>query len=180
MLLIIVLIVLLVLLIRPRKENFVEMFGFSGYQKPVDHVDIQYADSQFDINSGTDITDEDGITHDDVMMVTNVLVPFVKEKTGLCIYPVETNLIRKFRSSSGKVFFKCRFMYTTTSLPFPISFGLDAVVTEDGKVAGASTQKILTEDTSELKAYTGTLDENYEAFETIEKFSNPSNNAYGK
>ena len=179
MLLIVLLVILLILLVRPRKENFVEMFGFSGHQKPVDHVDIQYADAQFDVNSGKDITDEDGVTHDDVMVVTEALIPFVKEKTGLCVYPVETNSIRKFRNGSGKVFFKCRFMYTTTSTPFPMSFGMDAIVVE-GKVVNAKTQSILNNDTSELKAYTGGLDENYMAFDIIEKFSNPSNNAYGK
>ena len=179
MLLIILLVILLILLVRPRKENYVEMFGFSGHKKPVDHVDIQYTDSQFDVNSGKDVTESEGIDNDDINVVTNVLVSFVKEKVGLCVYPIETNSIRKFKTESGKLFFKCRFMYTTTSTSFPISFGLDAIVME-GKVVNAKTQSILNNETSELKAYTGGLDENYIAFDTIEKFSNPSNNAYGK
>ena len=179
MILIVLLLIVLYILLSPRKEGFKEIFGLSGYNKPVDHVNIQFKDTQFDGAGEVDLTDSEGVSNDDVNMVLNTLEPFIKKETNLCVHPIETNRIRKFKNDKGVIFFKCRFMYVTTNTSFPFSFGVNALIS-NGKVVSASTQKISSDSTENVKAFKHELSENFVAFDRIEKFSPEFINAYSK
>ena len=179
MILIVLILVILYILLSPRKEGFKEVFGLSGYIKPVDNVDIQFKDTQFEGSGEVDLTDNEGVSNDDVNMVLNTLGPFIKKQTNLCVHPIETNRIRKFKNDKGVIFFKCRFMYMTTNTSFPFSFGVNAMVSNN-KVVSATTQRIYNDSTENVKAFTNDISENFLAFDRIEKFSPEFINAYSE
>jgi hypothetical protein len=116
------------------KEN---MFGFSGYKKPTD-VTVTFKEPSMEGFSPVDSK----VTPDEVNTCIEASVAFFSDKTGVCVYPVETNTFEKFYNIETKeTIYRCRIMFSTTSTGFPYGLGATFYV-KDGKVVGAMTQQL--------------------------------------
>lgn len=141
---IIALFLLLVLL--SCKEKFVEMLGFSGYQKPVLNLELNYADVDFDLTGFTKVTGE--LSPDELDDLITETQGFISRTGKVCAYPIETSFIQRYiNNSTGDKLTKCRFMFVTTNTNFPFGFGLTAVIL-NGKVVATRTQPL--EDTIDI------------------------------
>jgi len=116
-------------------ENFVEIFGFSGYKKPKDvDLNIQAPElSGFVESTGP-------LTPDEIQSVVIPCQDYFKTKTGLCVYAIETNNIKKY-TKEGSVLYVVRFMFTVTNSGFPYGIGATFHVL-DSRVVGAVTQQM--------------------------------------
>ena len=131
------------------KEKFVEMFGFSGYKKPVMNLDLNYSDVDFDLTGFTKVTGK--LTPDELDDVITATQEFISRTGKVCAYPVETSFVDRYvNNSTGDKLAKCRFMFVTTSTNFPFGFGLTAVVL-NGKVVATRTQPF--KDTGKIKPH---------------------------
>ena len=131
----ILLVLLVIVLLWGSKEGFVEMFGFSGYSKPVE-VDINMPPP--DLSSYS--LSGDIITPDEVEKALLPAQKFIKAKTGLCVYAIETNKVEKYVREK-QTLYKFRVMFTVTNKGFPYGIGATFYVM-DGKVISATTQQV--------------------------------------
>lgn len=117
-------------------EGFIEMFGFSGYKKPKDvDLNIQHPE----LSGYTQSTSP--ITPDEIQSIVIPSQDFFKKKTGLCVYAVETNDVKKYVNSEGSTLYVARIMFTVTNTGFPYGLGVTFHVL-DSKVVGAVTQQM--------------------------------------
>lgn len=116
-------------------EKFIEMFGFSGYKKPKDvDLNIQAPElSGFVESSGS-------VTPDEIQNIVLSCQDYFKSKTGLCVYALETNSVKKY-TKEGSVLYVVRFMFTVTNTGFPYGIGATFHVL-DSRVVGAVTQQM--------------------------------------
>jgi len=118
------------------KETFIELFGFSGYKKPKDvDLNIQHPELSGYTQSTTPITPDE---------IQSIVIPsqdFFNKKTGLCVYAVETNDVKKYVNKDGSTLYVVRFMFTVTNTGFPYGIGATFHVL-DSKVVGAVTQQM--------------------------------------
>jgi hypothetical protein len=168
--LILVLFVLIWLWFQPNVEEFQELFGFSGYQKPVSHVSIDYVRDQGVLTDYKNVTASEGVTNEDIEKCTNVSCDFIKKETNLCVYAIETNKIEKYVNTKGEKMYKCKFMMTTTSTSFPFNFGIELTIMGE-HVVKARTQPLYTKEDEKIKAYTNSIEQNFQPFSNVEEFS---------
>ena len=162
MLYLIFFVMIVFLLLQPKKENFVEMFGFSGYNTPIGSPELNVRKSN--VRNSDYVPVKSGMTHDDINSVVRTVTDFVSKETKLCLYPIETNKIEKFiNPQSASEIVKVRFMYMVTSTGFPFMFGVDAEVL-DGKVVTAKTQELYNGGKKEMSS------DNFLPFSEIENF----------
>jgi len=137
---IIVILMFLILKAFPEKERFQEMFGFSGYKKPITDTSLDYSSVGADMTKFSDVTGNEGVTFDEVSSCVTSVKNFLSEKFEFCVYPIETSKIEKFKhSETTSTLYKCKFMFMVTSSSYPFVLGVQAEVL-DGKVVRASTQ----------------------------------------
>jgi hypothetical protein len=141
------------------KEQFVEMFGFAGYKKTKE-IDLDIRAPHLDgfIQSGGQITPDE---------IQSVVIPCQKyfgEKAGVCVYPIETNDVKKYtKNETGDVMFVARFMFTVTDPGFPRGVGATFHVL-NGRVIGAVTQQKM--DNNDINAY-NSQDSQYVKYDSI-------------
>lgn len=139
----------LLLVLLSCKEKFVEMFGFSGYKKPVMNLELNYADVDFDLTGFTKVTGV--LTPDEMDVMITATQEFISRTGKVCAYPIETSFVERYvNNSTGAKLEKCRFMFVTTNTNFPFGFGLTAVIL-NGKVVATRTQPL--KDTSNIKPH---------------------------
>tara|TARA_B110000285_G_C14971751_1_gene536911 strand:+ start:294 stop:815 length:522 start_codon:yes stop_codon:yes gene_type:complete len=127
-------IMLIVVCMCSTKEN---MFGFSGYKQPVD-ITIKTGIPSLDGYSPVDSS----VSADEVNHCIEAATSFFSRKSGVCVYPIETNAFEKFYNLETKdIIYKFRIMFSTTSSGFPYGIGCTFYV-KDGKVVGATTQQL--------------------------------------
>lgn len=149
-------IVALFLLFMTNKEPFVEVMGFAGYNKP----NRVSEDTRFDYTGYTE--EVAAVTATELQDMINLVKGHFKE----CVYPIETNSIKKFVKPNAdgldsSVAHKCAFTFMTTT-GFVYGFGVQADVV-DGKLLGVQTQQLSTD--GAIKPYT---DENVSDFTDFE------------
>ena len=162
-------VVFLLFVFQPKRENFQEMFGFSGYKKPVTDTDtfLDYSAGNPDMTKFTDVSAKDGITYDIVNENIQVIQQFLKTKFNFCVYPIETSKISKLKhNETDSVIYRCRFMFMVTRSTYPFVLGLDVDVL-DGKVIRAVTQDVYKGQAPPKKG----LEENFLPFNEIESFN---------
>lgn len=148
--LLLILLLFIVLVFLSCKENYTEMFGFSGYKKPVINLDLDYSNVDIDLTGFDKITSE--LTPDELDPVIRATQEFISRKHNLCVYPLETGFVDRYENTgTGDRLTKCRFMFTTTDTGFPFSFGATVVVL-NGKVIAMRNQPMT--DDSDIKAHT--------------------------
>tara|TARA_B110000977_G_C11024719_1_gene472713 strand:+ start:162 stop:578 length:417 start_codon:yes stop_codon:yes gene_type:complete len=111
----------------------------------------------------TDVTDTDGVTHDDVNMCIKESLNFINKKLSMCSQPIDTSKIRKLVNGTD-VIYQCRFMLMVTSTGYPFVLGLEADI-KNGKLIRASTQDIYRGDIP-----LGPLEDNFKDFSEVETF----------
>ena len=147
------------------REPFVEVMGFAGYKKPT----RVSADERFDYTGyNEEITT---VTATELQSMINLVQGYFKE----CVYPLETNSIKKYVKSSGEgskpsVAYKCAFTFMTTR-GFVYGFGVQADIV-DGKLVGVQTQQMSTN--GEIKPYTDEIASDFTEFEMITKKNIPT------
>ena len=100
----------LLLVIMSCKENFVEMFGFSGYKKPVMNLDINYSDVDFDLTGFTEVGGN--VSHDELDKAVTATQEFISRTGKVCAYPIEGSFIERYvNNSTGDKLTKCRFIF---------------------------------------------------------------------
>ena len=130
----IILIVLMAVLLLTSKEN---MFGFSGYKN---HIDVDISEGVPDL-TGWSLTSQ-SVTRDEINRLVSPSVKFFQQKTGICVFPIETNLLEKYTSMEDpSPLYKVRFMLSTTSTGFPYGIGCTFYIKDD-VVVGAQTQQL--------------------------------------
>ena len=110
-LLLTVILLVIVLLLTTKREPFSEIFGFSGYTKPV--VSVKFDDARPDLTGYTQA--EANITND--MMQDFVLQANqeISKRTGLCTYIIETTAVKRYVGDEGKEIYECMFMVVKNS-----------------------------------------------------------------
>lgn len=160
--LLIILLIVVIMCTGGRREGFQELFGFSGMKEPIDDTSFTYGPSG-GYPDYTDVTDEDGVNHEEVNTCVKATMEFINKKLNMCSQPVETSKIRKLRKESD-IIYECKFMFVVTSTNYPFMLGVETDV-KNGKVVRAATQDM----------YRGKLpgdvhEENFKDFSEIESF----------
>ena len=149
----------LLLLMMTNREPFVEVMGFAGYKKP----SRISADERFDYTGYTEQVA--AVTATELQTMINLVQGYFKE----CVYPLETNSIKKY-VTDGSVAYKCAFTFMTTK-GFVYGFGVQADVV-DGKLVGVQTQQMT--DNGDIKPYTDEIASDFTEFEMITKKNIPT------
>jgi hypothetical protein len=162
---VLLLIAALLLLMMTNRESFVEVMGFAGYKKP----SRISADERFDYTGYTEQIA--AVTATELHSMFNLVQGYFKE----CVYPLETNSIKKYVKSSGEgsepsVAYKCAFTFMTTK-GFVYGFGVHADIV-DGKLVGVQTQQMT--DNGVIKPYTDEIASDFTEFEMITKKNIPT------
>jgi hypothetical protein len=157
--------VALLLLMMTKKEPFVEVMGFAGYKKP---SRIEAA-KRFDYSGYTE--EVAAVTATELQEMINLVKGYFKE----CVYPLETNSIKKFVKSNAdgadsSVAYQCSFTFMTTR-GFVYGLGVQADIV-DGKLMGVQTQQMGMD--SNIKPYTDEIASDFTEFEMITKKNMPS------
>ena len=159
---IVVLLVVLIMCSGGTREGFQEMFGFSGMKDKIDNTAFTFGPSG-GYPGYTDVTDQEGVTHDEVNTCVKSTMEFLNKKLNMCSQPVETSKIRKLKMDSDFVY-QCQFMFMVTSTGYPFMIGIESDV-KNGKIVRASTQ-----DVYKGKVPPGPLEENFKDFSEVESF----------
>lgn len=128
----------LLLVLATSKEKFTEIFGFSGYSKPILNVSINEK-----LNSSIDVSNyEEKAALIDNDLLQELLFT-VQRHLKMPTYAVETNTIRKFvdKTDPSKIIYRCRFMFIYTK-GFPFGFGVsaDILMTPKPTIVAITTQ----------------------------------------
>lgn len=155
----------LLLLMMTNREPFVEVMGFAGYKKP----SRISADERFDYTGYTEQVA--AVTATELQSMVNLVQGYFKE----CVYPLETNSIKKYVKSNAdgvdsSVAYKCAFTFMTTR-GFVYGFGVQADIV-DGKLVGVQTQQMSTN--GDIKPYTDEIASDFTEFEMITKKNVPT------
>lgn len=144
----------------PVRENFQEMFGFSGHRDPISDTTISFGSESY--NGYTDVTSEDGVTSDEVNTCVKATMNFINDRLKMCSYPVETNKITKLQKDADMIY-KCQFMFMVKSTNYPFMLGVEADV-RNGSVIRVATQDM-------HKPLGGPeVEENFKSFSEVENF----------
>ena len=147
------------LLLMSSRESFVEVMGFAGHSKP----SRISADTRFDYTGYTE--EVTAVTATEIQEMINLVQGHFKE----CVYPLETNSVKKFVKDSS-VAYKCSFTFMTTK-GFVYGFGVQADIV-DGKLEGVQTQQ--TNANGDIKPYTEDIASDFTEFEMITKKNMPT------
>ena len=157
---VIIIVMILMLTLTPQRERFQEMFGFSGHREPIESTTYSFGS---ELNGYTDVTDQEGVTADEVNTCVKASLNFINKKLNMCSYPVETNKIHKMKKD-GDVVYTCKFMFMVKSTNYPFMLGVETDVHADGKILRAATQD----------TYRGVVpkerEENFLSFSEVENF----------
>ena len=138
----------LVVIMCSKRENFVEVFGFAGYSKP---VAVNYDNSMAPIDEGEyEEQQKFEITPDIVNDIVLVIQRYIREKQDICVQPIETNFIRKLVSKTdpSKVMYRARIMFMVPSgFPFGIAISADVLMAPTPTLVSIRTQSSETDDT---------------------------------
>ena len=87
------------------------------------------------------------VTRDEIGELVYPAVNFFKEKTGLCVFPIKTNILDKYTSTEDPIpLYKVRFMFSTTSTGFPYGLGCTFYI-KNKVVIGYQTQQVTSSET---------------------------------
>lgn len=111
----------LLLFLLTSKENFTEIFGFSGYSKPILDVNIN---DKIDTIDYSQFEEKKALISNDLLQE---LVFTVQRHLKMPSYAIETSSIKKLvdKTDSSKIIYRCRFMFMYTK-GFPFGFGVSA------------------------------------------------------
>ena len=121
MLLLTVILLVIVLLLTTNREPFTEVFGFSGYKKPVGSVRFDDASPDLSGYSQAEADIDNNMMEEFVLQANQE----ISKRTGLCTYIIETTAVKKF-VGDGKSIYECMFMTVKNN---GFAFGFSVVAT---------------------------------------------------
>jgi len=131
-----------------KRENFVEVFGFAGYSKP---VAVDYDKSMTPIDEKEyEEHQKFEITPDIVSDIVLVIQKYIREKQDICVQPIETNFVKKLVSKTdpSKVLYRTRMMFMVPKgFPFGVAISADVLMTPTPTLVSIRTQPSETDDT---------------------------------
>jgi len=162
--------VVAILYLATSKEKFTEIFGMSGYSKPILDVNINKE------LSGIEYSQYDEKQAQVTPSVLQELVFTVQrylESQGMdWTYAIETSDIKKFvnKTDPSKIVYKCRFMFMYTK-GFPFGFGVSADIMMAPKptIVGIQTQPMDNQTKQTIKPFNADLHDNYVNYQQIVK-----------
>jgi|TARA_B100000497_G_scaffold127987_1_gene172304 hypothetical protein len=119
-------VIICIITLSSRKENF----NCSGYKKTVGPV--TFDDTGMDMKKYKEQEDAIDITPDLMEKMILATNKYIKEKTDMCTYIIETTRIKKFKSlTSSHVLYKCMFMVAKQE-GFSFGFSITAEIIVNG------------------------------------------------
>jgi hypothetical protein len=104
---------------------FTEMFGFSGFSKPVDTIMLN--EPEADLTDYVELGEDIELSNDLMQKMVLATNREISKKTGLCTYIIETTAIKKFTNvKTAQEIYRCMFMAVKHS-----GFALGFAVTSD-------------------------------------------------
>jgi hypothetical protein len=101
---------IIVLLLATNREPFTEVFGFSGYKKPVGSV--RFDDARPDLSGFSQAeADVDNNMMEEFVLQAN---QEIAKRTGLCTYIIETTALKKYTDGTKSIY-ECMFMTVKNS-----------------------------------------------------------------
>ena len=166
-------IIVIVLLLTTKREPFTELFGFSGYKKPVNNIKFDdtkpnmsgYRQAEVDINND--------------MMQEFVLEANkeITKRTGLCTYIIETTSIKRFVNEEGKQIYECMFL-TVKDSGFAFGFSVVAsyeVVNGNTRLVSLRSQPLDVQTVSNIKPFVdGTDGKEFVNYELVKEAAVPA------
>lgn len=162
-----ILIVIVVLALTMKTEKYQELFGFAGYEKPVNQVMLN--DPKFDL---TNYKEAEAVVNHDLMeklvLTTN---KEITRRTDDCSYIIETNAVKKYTNDSGQDVYKCMFMCVRAK-GFAFGFSVVATLSVKGdnvKVLSLRTQPMDVDEPSNVSPYIQDVAKEYVDFNIVKE-----------
>lgn len=150
--LLIILACLVWMLSQNKNENYQELFGFAGYQKPTNRVVLN--DPVVDVTAYEEV--EAVVDHDLMEKLALTTNEEITKRTDDCSYIIETTAVKKYTKQGSGDLYKCMFMCVRAK---GFAFGFTVVATlsvrgDDVKVLSLRTQPLDAEEPDDISAYT--------------------------
>lgn len=174
---IIFMLVALVILIT-RRETFVEVFGLSGYNKPVDYV--RFNDPRPNLSGYSEV--EANVTHDEMEAFALTANDEISRRLGTPTYIIETAKIKKYSGRDNNIF-DCVFMVMKKG---GFSYGFSVVASfevkgKTTKLVSLRTQPLGSRQPSNVKAFTeGAPGKEFVKYELVKEAAVPTKSEFEK
>jgi hypothetical protein len=171
-----ILIVLVILL--TRRESFTEIFGFSGYNKPVDYIRLN--DPRPNLSGYSEVE----VSADNDMMETFVIQANdeISKRIGTPTYIIETTKIKKYTGGDGDIY-ECVFMVMKKG---GFTYGFSVVASFEVKgdavnLTSLRSQPLDAKQPSDVKAFTeGSQGKEFIKFDLIKEVAMPTRGEFEK
>lgn len=154
-----------------KTEKYQELFGFAGYQKPVNQVVLD--DAKFDTSAYEEV--EAVVNHDLMEKLVLATNKEIAKRTDDCSYIIETTAVKKY-SKDGQDVYKCMFMCVRAK---GFAFGFSVVATlsvkgDDVKVLSLRTQPMDVQSPSDVSPYVQDVAREFVDFEIVKAKAVPT------
>lgn len=172
-LLLTIVLLVIVLLLTTKREPFTELFGFSGYNKPVKTVN--FTDSKPDLTgySQAEVDVNNDMMQDFVLKANKEIT----KRTGLCTYIIETTSVKRYVNEEGKQIYECMFM-TVRDSGFAFGFSVVAsyeVVNGEVRLLSLRSQPLDVQTVSNVKPFVdGTEGKEFVNYELVKEAAVPT------
>lgn len=149
-----------------KTEKYQELFGFVGYQKPVNQVVLD--DAKFDTSAYEEV--EAVVNHDLMEKLVLTTNKEIVKRTDDCSYIIETTAVKKYTKDDQDIY-KCMFMCVRAK---GFAFGFSVVATlsvkgDDVKVLSLRTQPMDVQAPSDVSPYVQDVAKEYVDFTIVKE-----------
>jgi hypothetical protein len=107
-----IILIAIVLLLTVRREPFTEVFGFSGYKKPVGSIRLDDAKPDLNGYSQAEANIDNDLMQEFVLQANKE----ISKRTGVCTYIIETTAVKRYiNDKNDKEIYECMFMVVKNS-----------------------------------------------------------------
>src|SRR6056300_122460 len=152
-------------------ENYQELFGFVGYEKPVTQVKLD--DPKYDLKGYKEV--ETIVDHDLMEKLVLTTNKEIVRRTDDCSYIIETTAVKKYTNDTQDVY-KCMFMCVRAK---GFAFGFSVVSTlsvkgDDVRVLSLRTQPLDVEGPEDVNPYVQDVAKEFLAYDIVKTKSTPT------
>lgn len=164
---IVIIIALIALRLLMRKtESYQELFGFVGYEKPVNQVKLD--DPKYNLGGYKEV--EAVVDHDLMEKLVLTTNKEITRRTDDCSYIIETTAVKKYTNDAQDVY-KCMFMCVRAK---GFAFGFSVVATlsvkdDDVKVLSLRTQPMDVEEPTVVSPYVQDVAKEFVDFDLVKE-----------
>tara|TARA_B110000503_G_C7158765_1_gene418622 strand:+ start:316 stop:873 length:558 start_codon:yes stop_codon:yes gene_type:complete len=172
----IILILFVLVIIMTRRETFVEIFGQSGYTKPIDYVRLN--DPRPDLSKYTEV--EASVTHDTMEKFVLQANAEISKRIGVPTYIIETTRVKHYTGKENDLY-ECIFMAIKNG---GFSYGFSVVASFEvkgdvSKLVSLRTQPIDSDKPGDVKAFTeGSPGKEFLNFEIVKEAAMPTKSEF--